>query len=123
MSSQLTVIEKVEWFAQSTVKVVVRPIVGVNETPDSLESGSIELIAPLLGLEYRVFRAMEWEENAKSKATRKASSRGLSLVLHTIQDKEGKEDQYGRLEPDMAQGVGWLLLPLPTSLCPTRVST
>lgn len=46
MSSQLTVIEEVEWFAQSTVKVVVRPIVGVNETPDSLESGSIELIAP-----------------------------------------------------------------------------
>lgn len=33
----------------------------------------------------------EGEENAKSKATRKASSRGLSLVLHTIQDKEGKE--------------------------------
>lgn len=51
----------------------------------------------------------EGEENAKSKATRKASSRGLSLVLHTIQDKEGKEDQYGRLEPDMVDYPGrWL---------------
>ncbi|KAK1414470.1 hypothetical protein QVD17_30214 [Tagetes erecta] len=54
----------------------------------------------------------EGEENAKSKATRKASSRGLSLVLHTIQDKEGKEDKY---EPDMVDypGSGRFSLCLP----------
>ena len=64
----------------------------------------------------------EGEENAKSKATRKASSRGLSLVLHTIQDKEGKEDKY---EPDMVDYPGRgrfsLCLPLFVQLVYQRI--
>lgn len=67
----------------------------------------------------------EGEENAKSKATRKASSRGLSLVLHTIQDKEGKEDKYGKLEPDMVDYPGRgrfsLCLPLFVQLVYQRI--